>query len=242
VYNQGAAGNTSYFLQVAASSASTYHVNVVGSPSGNSYGTGDIQVPARASPQYPLSDLLTATGAGALANGDTAYSVYIQNTALDSFYQHVIYNGTNQFFEDVTICPSGASVEGGRTVTNVHSSVLTGFPSTIYLHNTLAMEATYSVNIYDSRAGTLLATLPSLTAEANSTYAIAESYFESQTHLTPTSSQQHLTFEFHATAAFAQQLGDDPDPTDIGAIIGTAVLNSQFGAVLNLSNKCSVNR
>ena len=60
--------------------------------------------------------------------------------------------------------------------------------------------------------------------------------------VTPNSNQQHVTLEFHATTAFAQQLGDDPDPTDIGAIIGSAVLNTQFNAVLNLSNKCSVNR
>ena len=242
VFDEGSSGNSSYFRLGAGPSASTFHIMIVGSPSGDNYGEGDIAVPANATPQYALSDFLTAAKAGALANSDTAYSIYISNPAQDSFYQHVIYNGTNRFFEDVTICPVGASVEGGRTVTNAHSSILSAFPSTIYVHNMVAVEAEYSVNMRDSRTGALMGTLPSLKAAANSTYAIPESYFESQLRVTPNSSQQHLTFEFHATPAFALQLGAGADPVDVGGIFGLAVLNQQFGAVLNLSNKCLVNR
>src|SRR5256885_1229752 len=75
------------------------------------------------------------TGAGASSGADPGYSLSQTNPADDSYYQHVIFNGTNLFFEDVTVCPSGASLQGGRTLTNVHSTLLSGYPSTIYIHN-----------------------------------------------------------------------------------------------------------
>jgi hypothetical protein len=154
----------------------------------------------------------------------------------------VIYNGANQFFEDVTVCPSGTSLQGERNLTNVHSSVISTFPETIYLHNLLDIPATYTVKVRDSRTGTLLGTLPSLSASANTTYAIPESFFETQLGIVPTTMQDHLTIEFRATAAFAQLLGSDPDPVDVGAIFDSFVQSPQLNGVLNLSNKCLTNR
>jgi hypothetical protein len=239
----GNGGNTSFLrLGNPTNHASVFHITVVGSPSGNLDGQGDITVPAYATPQYVVNDVLSAASATALDTGDTTYSLYITNDDDASFYQHVIFNGNNQFFEDVTICPMGASIQGDKTVTTIHTSLLSAFPSTVYIHNMLSVQAEYRVVVRLARTGVQVGTIPSLKANANATYAIPFSFFEQQIGFTPVAGQEHAILEFHASTAFAQALGAGLDPADVGGVFGQAVLNNAFGAVLNLSNKCRVNR
>ena len=239
----GNGGNTSFLrLGNPTNHASVFHFTVVGAPSGNLDGQGDITVSAFATPQYSVNDVLTATSTTPLDPGDTSYSLYVTNDDLAAFYQHVIFNGNNQFFEDVTICPMGASIQGDKNVTTIHTSLLSAFPSTVYIHNMLSQQADYRVVVRLARTGVQIGTIPSLKANANATYAIPFSFFEQQIGFSPVAGQEHAILEFHATTAFAADLGAGPDPVDVGGIFGQSVYNAQFGAVLNLSNKCTVNR
>jgi hypothetical protein len=243
----GEGGNIS-FLRLGTVNASTFHVTVLGYPSGDLYGQADIAVPAHASPQYAFSsaggspNILGLTNAGALANNDTGYSVYLTNPDTTSFYQHVIFNGGNSFFEDMTICPSGASIEGTKTLTNIDTSLLAGWPATIYIHNTVAEDATYRVDVRNSHDGSLLGSIASLTVPANSTYSTPFSWFEQQINLHPVAGQEQAILEFHATGTFLTDLGAGSDPVDVGGIFGQGIYNQQFTATINMSNKCSVNR
>src|SRR3954470_21276941 len=60
--------------------AQDFIVTVLGSPSGQTYGTTTIHVPAHASPQYAITQIVPMTGAGALVGVDTSYSLYIRNS------------------------------------------------------------------------------------------------------------------------------------------------------------------
>ena len=159
----GSDGNTSY-LRLAngqgaggtISKPTTFNITVVGSPSGNTYGVARIEVAALASPQFSLQDILTRAGAGGLADGDTAYAFYIQDADRVA-YQHVIYNGANGFFENVSICGVGgfANEPGGsmEPLWNVHTSALSTYPSQVFLHNYQSQSAAYQVTVVDARTG-----------------------------------------------------------------------------------------
>ncbi|MBX7200289.1 MAG: hypothetical protein K1X51_13045 [Rhodospirillaceae bacterium] len=227
--------------------ASVFHVTAVGAPSGEFYGAGDISVPAHATPQYDIGAFLTKIDALPLANGDTSYSFYLNNDDANTYFQTVIYNGGNGFFEDTTICASGGSLQGSKNVANVHTSKLASnnYPSTIYVHNLLYVDAEYKVTVRDSGTGTVLGTVASVPVKANSTTAFPFSYFESR--VTIPANVVHATLEFKPTAAFAAILDPtgtppNPDPDDIGAIFGNTVFSAPFNAFLNLSNKCRINR
>lgn len=227
--------------------ASVFHATVIGAPSGELYGTGDITVPGHATPQYNMSTFLGKTDATPLAGGDTGYSIYLNNDDANTYFQTVIYNGGNGFFEDTTICSPGASLQGSKNVANVHTSKLAGntYPSTIYIHNLLYVDADYRVTVRDSGTGTVLGTVASVPVKANSTTTYPFSYFESR--VTIPANVVHATLEFKPTTAFAAILDPtgtppNPDPEDIGAIFGNTVFSATFNAFLNLSNKCRINR
>jgi hypothetical protein len=227
--------------------ASVFHVTAVGAPSGNLYGTGDITVPAHATPQYDIGNLLTMISADPLTDGDVGYSFYLNNDDANTYFQNVIYNGGNGFFEDTTICSPGASMQGSKNVANVHTSKLANnnYPSTIYIHNLLYVDAEYKVNVRDSGTGALLGTVASVPVKANSTTTYPFSYFESK--VTIPANVLHATLEFKPTAAFAAILDPtgtppNPDPDDLGAIFGNTVFSAPFTAFLNMSNKCRINR
>jgi hypothetical protein len=222
--------------------ASTFHVLVAGSPSGRNYGEVDYVVPAHAAPQYTIGEIIAAAGAAALNGGDTAYALYLANDDDQSFFQHVVFNSSNNFFEDLTICVPGASIQGDRTVTTVHTTRLAAFPSTIYIHNLLAIPASYRVVVRSARDGTVVGNIASLSVAANATYSMPMSFFQTQAGWSPTSTQLHANLEFHATAAFEATLGAGPDPSDLGAIFGQVVVVNAYNGVVNMSNKCRMVR
>jgi hypothetical protein len=226
----GSDGNQSFIrLGNGGAATTTFTITVVGSPSGTVYGTGQVQVPPSASPQYSLSTILTTTGAGPLANNDTSYSLYIQDPDSALSFQHVIFNGSNLFFENVSEChfaPTGDYSGLNGKLANVHTTVLSGYPAQIYIHNYAKAAATYNVSIYDNNTGTLIGTVP-LTLQANSTYATPFSWFQQQLNWTPSSTQQHANMSFSpvSPATFQIELGD-------------YIYNQQLQAYVNMSQRC----
>jgi hypothetical protein len=226
---------------------SVFHVTAVGASTGELYGTGDITVPGHASLQYDLGGLIALIAALPLAGEDTSYSFYLNTDDPNTFFQNVIYNGGNGFFEDTTICSPGASIQGDKNVNNIHTSKLAGnqYPSTIYVHNLLYVDAEYRATVRDSATGTVLGTVASILVKANSTAALPFSFFESKVAIP--NSVIHANVDFKPTAAFAAVLDPtgtppNPDPDDIGAVFGNTVYSAPFNAFLNLSNKCRINR
>ena len=145
----GSDGNTSFIrLGNSGTAATTFTVTVVGSPSGVVYGAGQLQVPAAASPQYSLAQILTTASAGALTGGDTSYALYMQDPDSYLSYQHVIYNGGNQFFENVSSCHYASNNDYALLNTllyNVHTSQLAAYPAQIYIHNFATSSNTFRI-------------------------------------------------------------------------------------------------
>ena len=229
-------GATQSFVRLfnGAQQASTFSVTVVGSPTGRTYGTANISVPRSASPQYSLTQILTNASAGALNGGDTSYALYVQNPDTASGWQHVTFNGNNNFFENASVCKTllnqqVASISSTAVLTNVHTSRLAAFPSEVQIHNFWNAAVTYRVTAIDSTTGTVLGAV-NVNTQANASYVIPESQLESQLNFTPSASQTHINL-----------FVTDPTGAPPYEVLGQTITNTALSAQINMTTACAVN-
>jgi len=228
-------GTLSYIrLFNGANGPSNFSITVVGSPSGTTYGTANIQVARSASPQYSLTQILQNANAGALASGDTSYSLYIQNPDPMSGYQHVTFDNASRFFENVSVCNSllnqaVASNTSSAVLTNVHTSLIAGYPSQIELHNFWNAAVTYRLTVLDSNTGAVLGVINMATAP-NASYVIPMTSVQSQLGWTPSAGQ------FHVNIVVTDPSGGPPYN-----MLGQSIVNQTLGANVSMSTTCAVN-
>jgi hypothetical protein len=233
----GADGNASYLrLFNGDVDVVPFKLTIVGSPSGRVYGTATYTVPTNASPQYAFSDILKAAGAGSLTGGDTAYAVYMvaPAQAQNNGFQHVIYNGSNGFFENVSACTYSPNVDYtgyNQLLINVHTTRLSGFPVQITVHNLQNVAADYDIDVFDAKTGDQIGTV-TLSTTPNTSYTLPESYFEKQLDFTPASDQLHLVMRVNGQSATGGP----------GVVISQAIQNTRLNALINMSLICSVNQ
>ncbi len=231
----GAGGSLSYIRLVNAAETKTkFNITVVGSPSGRTYGSADIEVNAMASPQYSLTQILSLTKSADLSGGDTTYSLYLQNPEHLAGYQHIVYNSNTRFFENASACNSLLAQHQisdlvSLTLPNVHTSRLPDFPSVVQIHNYWDLPITYRVTVTDSATGAVIGTVD-LPTVANASYSYPFSFFEQKLNWTPSASQ------FHANLFF-KEIGGGFPPVNLAQ----SVRNQALGADINMSVVCSVN-
>jgi len=238
----GSDGNFSYIRFLNANGllgspavTATFNITVVGSPSGRAYGTANIQVPSFGNPQYALQQVLNAANAGALSGGDTAYSLYLQTSNQLVTYQHVIWNSSNGFFENVSICNSavgyaGAGGSQAQFLMNVYTSSIPAYPSLVFIHNYQDTQVTYQILVTDAASGAVIGTV-NLNTAANASYMIPESLFEQSLNWTPTATQYNVTMFFTVANA--------PAGTLANAVVGQFIFNQSLSAYVNMSTACA---
>ncbi|MSO72608.1 MAG: hypothetical protein EXQ84_03225 [Rhodospirillaceae bacterium] len=236
-YN-GTGGTNSYIrLFNGGAATATFSVTVQGSPSGNTYGTRGtlIQVPTRAAPQYILSSILSLAGAGALTGGDVSYSLYLQSVEPTAGYQHVIFNGVNRFFENVSSCTyllnqTIRSVVNSVVLTNVHTQVIAAYPSQIEIHNYLNATTTYTATVIEAGTGTIKGQF-NIPIAANASYAMPFSFFASSVGWTPVGAEQHANIVL-----------TNPNGALPAIVMGQSIVSQDFqGALISMSTACAVN-
>jgi hypothetical protein len=236
---------TQSFLRLfnGSNATATFTVTMIGSSSGRNYGTATIQVPAKASPQYTVmttgtgdtTSIQVRAGAASLDAADSSYSLYIQSTEQTAGYQHVTYNGDNNFFENNSICKyllnANMTPSNYLVLNNVHTTQLAGnqFPSKITLYNYWNDAVTYNISLVDSVTGTALGSF-NVNAAANSVYEFPASTLQSSANFTPTASQIHMNVYIFDAA------GSPP------AMVGQSIINAGLqNAQINMSTACAVN-
>jgi hypothetical protein len=221
-------------MNASLTGATTFSVTVVGTPSGRNMGTANISVPKSASPQYALTDIITLANAGSLTNGDTGYALYIQNPDSAAGFQHVAYNNNNFFFENASVCKYLLNevllnTNNAQVMTNVHTSQLASYPSTLQIHNYWNAAVGYRLTVVDAKTGATIGQL-TRTVGANATLAIPFSDIESALSFTPTSSQAHVNVFLN-----------DPTGSQPYATFSQAIVNNNLSAQINMSTACAVN-
>jgi hypothetical protein len=250
-------GNTSFirFFNAQGRSAS-FKINVVAyktdstTDSGASLlGSATLTVPNYASLQYSANDILSVIGwpqlscpETCLEHGYQGAAFYLTSSDTYMAYQHVIYNSTSRFFENMTICGdksfSDARVAGNNiTLINIHTSKLADYPAYITFHNYATGNRKYAFLFYDARTGTTTDPVAVVVRDAlaNTSYTIPMSWFESQAKWTPTSSQLHVNLmvvEYDLNGS--QAIGE------IKATGGLLIYNTALRSYVNMSQTCQL--
>ncbi|MDX2223357.1 MAG: hypothetical protein SFV21_11435 [Rhodospirillaceae bacterium] len=229
----GADGNLSFvrFLNTSATAASTFTVTIVGTPTGREYGSTTYNVPARASPQHSFNNILAQANAGSLTGGDTGYSIYLRNPSIDSGFQHVIFNGANQFFENLSACQFFQGTQYLRVVgwlPNVHTTRLAAFPMRLFVHNFNNVGGNFRITAFDAVTGGKINDTV-VTVAANETLTMLVSALETALNFTPTASQLHLNILVEAA-----------DGGTSNAVATAAVFNSTLNALIGMSTVCKL--
>jgi hypothetical protein len=240
------AGTQSYFrLFNGSSSSAVINVTVVGGPSGNVYGTKAITIPAYASPQFSLSTILSLASAGPLTGGDDSYALYLKSAELTAGYQHVTFNGITSLFSNSSTCgallnDAMIATSKNRVLTNVHTSQLSSFPSTIYVHNYRGTQATYRLTVIDAGSADSSGTIRSgsgavigikdVVMSANATYATTFAALETAIGWSPTSSQVN-----------ANVIVSDTSGAAANVLVSQAIINPTLVGPINMATACAIN-
>ena len=230
----GSAGNTSY-VRFGNGNARTSitTVVIVGNVTGRNYGTVTVTVPSGASPQYSITQILSAGEVTELVGGDLGYSLYVRNPDLYSYFQHVLYNSFNSFFENMSICTYLPNLDYStlnQGAINIHTSRIIGYPAQVVLHNYLSQSVAFSIDVYESNTGAFKGTY-SGTGVANGTYAIDFTTIQNAIGWFPTASEFHANIQVRSSTV-----------TGFYAVVGQQIFNSGLSAYLNMSQICYMNR
>lgn len=236
IFAEGPTGNTSFVRLVnnagvgsgATFSATTYTISVVGATSGIVYGVASIQVAAHASPQYSIDEILTLANTVPLSNGDTGYALYVRNPDRGTGFMHVIFNGNTGFFENASVCQGYVQADTeAKYLFNIHTSLIGGYPTQIYMHNYASSAVTYRVTVRDARTGAAVG-VTDVAMAANSTTSRSVAAFEQLVGWTPTGDQGHANLSFEA-------IGLDVAPILVSAFV------TNRGTLVNMSAICQIN-
>ena len=213
----------------------TTNITVVGAQSGTVLGTANVTVPVYAAPQYTIFQILQAAGvSNPPPSPDSDVVLYLddpQNLGNNGF-QHVIYNNANGFFENASMCTylNNERYEGvNQILTGVHTSTLSLFPVTIYLHNYYESTVTYEVLVTDALDGTPIGRVRLTNIPGNTSYEIPFAFFEQALNWKPRQNQERANMFFSATTA------------GYYAVVGQMVQNQRFGTFVNLTHFCAIN-
>jgi hypothetical protein len=223
-------------LYNGGASAATFTVKVVGSPTGRDYGDAIFSVPAGATRQLSLSQVLQGAQAYITAP-DTNFSFYIRSTEPLAGYQHVSHSPSVSYFENSSVCRTSLQeivrqASNQMVLPSIHTSRLAaaGYPASIEVHNFAASANVFRFTVLDEITGfSVGSTL--VTMQANASYTIPWSEIESLIHWTPTAEQIR-----------ANLVVTDPNrPSAPTILLSQSIINNALQVTLNMTTMCAVN-
>jgi hypothetical protein len=163
-----------------------------------------------------------ADGAGA-TTARPYYTLSLQST-MNGYFQNVIFRPSDGTLTNLSTCGSGVTATAAR-LSGVHSSRITGFPSSVVVNNSGAAAATYSLGIYDARNGVKLGVYTTSTIAAGGQAAIPVASIEAGIGVTPAADMFHYTIQAEGGFnGFLQHLVD----------------NQQAGVITDMTTACAI--
>lgn len=156
VYPPSAAGAQSYLRFIAGYSGGAVTLTLTDADTGRDKLTWTSPpIAALSAPQVSIAEIEATAPTG--YQRPSMYGLRIENaTTLQGALQHILYRPVDGTVTNLTVCSSGF----GRPTSflgNVHTTRLTGFPSTIVSHNATAFDFfNFSMSPYDAATGKAL--------------------------------------------------------------------------------------
>lgn len=208
------------------SNSGTVTVDVVDDLTGETAGTYTRSVTAGASIQVSMENIEDgASPAITPAGGDTqSYTLHVTAT-FSGYLQHVLWNPAGGSLTNLSGCGNGLA-NTVRDIGNVHTSIITGYPSYLLVHNSGTSEANPTFVVTDARDGSSLGNFNFTSGVApNTSSMVLVSDLVEFFGGTPESDQFHLNLELQSSfTGFAQHIVD----------------NEVGGVLTNMTAKCDL--
>lgn len=240
--------NTASFIRFfnggyAATNFTLTIVNPVTSAQVGSVAT--ISVPARAAKIISIKDLLGSSYANANVADGSAYTAYLQSSEPLAGYQHIVFNGNKNLFENGTTCSNLLNTATlayrnqltvlGLTTINLSSGSVS-YPSNVGVHNYSSSSQTYEFTVINADTGEQMGDPYERTVGANQSFSIPfyapanpQGSLQSMVGWQPTSS------ELWANVLITEKTGVRPLAIATGAISNTELAGSS-----NMSTACAI--
>ncbi len=239
----GNENNLSFIRFVNGSGApAEFEVMVVGGTSGEEYAPEHfyaITVPNHASVQRGISEMrtfiLNQGGPDIAPRGvdrDVTLFVRSDQSGNNVGFQHVTFNTVTGYFENLSICTYSSILDYSpmnRTLINVHTTRLVGYPSRIRLTNPDDVARVARARIFDAATGAAVGTFI-MNLPANGSEGGEFRVFESRAGFSPSASQLHVNLEFETA-----------DAMPFTALPGLVVEQTSSGADHNFTLSCGIN-
>ncbi len=201
-------------------SAGTVQVTFADAATGTALSTWTSpNIPAGASPQYYIKTLENAA-TPAIVTKPTFYTLSVRST-FSGLFQYVIYQVPQQSVLNLSTCDTGATTSP-LVLPSVNSSTLSGYPSSVGIHNTGTSNITVTLGIYDADTAQRLGTYTSPTIPANGQFLIHVPDLETSAHVKPTSQQYYYVLK--ADSAFTGYLQSYSTNAASGTITDTTTM------------------
>ena len=223
VYSSGNA-NTRSFVRLYNSSDTDGEaiVYLFDSVTGTELGEWRQNIPAHASLQYEIDEL--ETGGEPMVESDDPYALYVLST-FDGFVQNVVWNAVGGSLTNISTCGRDIA-EDERFLGNVHTSLLSTYPSTIVLKNTGSETQRANIDVYDAAEGALIGSWSTADLDPGTLSFIEASSVEFDLGFEPDRGQFHLNLEIDdAFEGYGVHVVD----------------NLTSGVLTNMTDKCRLN-
>lgn len=206
--------------------AGTVTVDVVDDLTGQTAGTYTRDIPGGASIQVSMENIEDgASPAITPAGGDTqSYTLHV-TASFSGYIQHVLWNPAGGSLTNISGCDNGLA-NTVRDIGNVHTSIITGYPSYMLVYNAGSTEANPTFVVTDARDGSSIGNFNFSSGIAPNTSAtVLVSDLVEFFGGTPESDQFHLNLELqNSFTGFAQHIVD----------------NEVGGVLTNMTAKCDL--
>jgi len=236
VLTSSGAGQSQAFLRFQNDSAQAGNVTVSlrDSETGLLVGTWTSpDVPARASSQIEISKIesearVTAQSTPIAASTRPFYNLEIESS-VPGYMQHIVWARAAGVLTNLTACSDGLSNDG-RTLLNVHSSAVDGYPSRIRIVNTGPTAEAGVLNFYNAANGRAIGTYTSPSIPVNGSLEITLARIEAavpalqDSAVTGTSATFQYNVRLDGLTGYVQHI----------------VENTRTGVLLDMSPKCDL--
>ena len=197
VFNSETQGRSS-FLRIynPESTSRTATVRLIDDVSGQVLGSFVATVPGWTSQQYEVNELESQADMPIIPAGMGQYSVAVSGEAsFKGFAQHVIWNEEGGSLTNISGC--GADRARTRYVGNVHTQLLTDFPSQLVVHNTGVTGSTAFLGITGGQINKFISfwQSPVIPAQGSMTFNVNDILDEVE--FVPEAGEFHVNFYLH---------------------------------------------
>ncbi len=175
----------------SSATAGTVSVTVANQMTGVNVGTWTSPSIAPGSEQQFGIGVIADSFSGSTSNPYFTGSV---TSTFAGYFQNVLFRPTDGTLTNLSTCGSGITATSA-SLSGVHTSRISGFPSSVVINNTASTAAAVTLGIYDARTGTKLGTYVTPAVPGNGQSTVAVSAIEAGLGQAPADGMFHYTIK-----------------------------------------------